>query len=448
MPDDSVLVVDDSPTILKLVQLVLTKGGYRVTTASSGEAGLVLAHEDPPALILLDYLMPDMNGDDVCRAMSADTLLCNTPVIVMSARDDHVGEHFARMPNVVDHITKPFSPDALLAVIGHVLERHAPASAEATVPPPEADDLYDDTDNEEVMEIEVEFRGQAHASGQGLGQGNAGQKLSPPGLGLHAFPRDDSALDSGATTEPALSGDLGLISIADVLTLLQDQAQTGTLTLAQAEARIDLFLRNGRIDLASARGVPEEFLLGRFLVESRQLTPGTLAAMIDERRAAPSPPGLLGAQVVARGLVTADGLRQAISLQTAALVYEGLRWGAGRFRFRVAAELPPVARDAALALPVDALIMEGLRRVDEWGLIEREIGDFDMVFVRNEEKLGSFGRGKLLRDEVAVLEFVNGKNSVKDIIVLSKMGSFDVTKMLYRLLRNKLIRRRVRPVAV
>src|SRR4051812_49977011 len=88
MPGDSILVVDDSPTILKLVQLVLTKAGYRVITASSGEAGLLAAHEEPPALILLDYLMPEMNGDDVCRAMSANTQLCDVPVVVMSSRED------------------------------------------------------------------------------------------------------------------------------------------------------------------------------------------------------------------------------------------------------------------------------------------------------------------------------------------------------------------------
>jgi CheY-like chemotaxis protein len=421
MPDDSVLVVDDSPTILKLVQLVLTKGGYRVATASSGEAGLVLAHEQPPALILLDYLMPDMNGDDVCRAMSADTALCNVPVVVMSAREDQVGEHFARMPNVVDHITKPFSPDALLAVIAHTLDRHGTFA--------DADDVeFDDTDQEK-----------GPAGGDGL---------VAPGLGLHALPRDQSAQDSGATVEPALSGDLGLISIADILTLLQDQAQTGTLTLVQAESRLDVFMRGGRIDFASARGVPEEFLLGRFLVESGQITAGALSAIIDERKAGPPPLPLLGTDLVTRGLISPGGLYQAMALQTAALVYEGLRWGAGRFRFRVAADLPEPARQASLTMAVDALIMEGLRRVDEWGLIEREIGDFEMVFVRNEEKLSAFGRGKLLRDELAVLEFVNGKNSVKDIIVLARMGSFDVTKMLYRLLRNKLIRRRVRPVAV
>jgi CheY-like chemotaxis protein len=408
MPDDSVLVVDDSPTILKLVQLVLTKGGYRVTTASSGEGGLMAAREGdgPPGVILLDYLMPDMNGDDVCRAMSADTVLCNVPVVVMSARENDVGERFARLPNVVDHITKPFSPEALLAVIAHTLERQRARR----------------TDQEPAA---VE-------------------------LGLEALaPSEPPAADqSGPASEAALAGDLGIISIADVMTLLQDQAQTGTLTLARGEARVDIFMRNGRIDFASARGVREEFLIGRFLVEAAQVSAGALSAIIDERKAAPEPPPLLGADLVKRGLVSGEGLRKAMSHQTAALVYEGLRWGAGRFRFRTAAELPELAREAALALPVDALIMEGLRRVDEWRLIEREIGDFEMVFVRNEEKLASFGRGKLLRDEVSVLEFVNGKNSVKDIIVLTRMGSFDVTKMLYRLLRNKLVRRRVNAIAV
>jgi DNA-binding response OmpR family regulator len=402
MPGESVLVVDDSPTILKLVQLVLTKAGYQVTTASDGEAGLVAAHEDRPALILLDYQMPEMNGDDVCRAMSGDTVLCNVPVVVMSAREDAVGERFASLPNVVDHITKPFSPDALLAVISHTIDQ------------------------------------------QRRSEDRAGDDRA-----LHALLKAQAtATEQTPVPDAALSGDLGIISIADVLTLLQDQAQTGTLALSQAESRLEVFLRNGRIDFATARGVPEEFLLGRFIVESGQMSAGALSGILELRALYPEGKGLLGADLLARGLITAAGLKKSMSLQTSALVFEGLRWGSGRFRFNAAPELPALAREAALALPIDALIMEGLRRVDEWRLIEREIGDFEMVFVRNEEKLAAFGRGKLLRDEVVVLEFVNGKHSVRDIIALAKMGSFDVTKMLYRLLRNKLIRRRVSPLAV
>ena len=89
--------------------------------------------------------------------------------------------------------------------------------------------------------------------------------------------------------------------------------------------------------------------------------------------------------------------------------------------------------------------MEGYRRVDEWHLIERAIDNFDVVFLRNEDSVAQMGRGRLTREELAVLELVNGKNTVKDIIRKSRMGSFEVSKMLYRLLSIKLVRRRVRP---
>jgi hypothetical protein len=86
--------------------------------------------------------------------------------------------------------------------------------------------------------------------------------------------------------------------------------------------------------------------------------------------------------------------------------------------------------------------------VEEWRVIEQEIGDFDMTFVRNEDKLASFGRGQLLREEAAIADLVNGRNTVRDIIQISKMGSYDVTQVLFRLLRSKLIRRRVAPMVV
>jgi hypothetical protein len=116
--------------------------------------------------------------------------------------------------------------------------------------------------------------------------------------------------------------------------------------------------------------------------------------------------------------------------------------------FRPTKDLPAVAVEAALGLSVEGILMEGFRRVDEWHLIEREIDNFDVVFLRNEDALAQIGRGRLTREELAVLELVNGKNTVKEIIRQSRMGSFDVTKMLYRLLSIKVLRRREMPVAV
>ncbi len=409
-PGARVLVIDDSPTILKLVQLVLTRAKYQVHTASSGEAALKAAKEDRPDLILLDYFLPDLNGYDLCAAMSADTVLCKVPVIIMSARGDEIENKFGGAENVVDFISKPFSPDVLLAALGHRLDGSATRSAPLSLTP-----------------------------------------ASTPPLGHEAVqPAETHRADAIAIPIAAvLSGDLAAIPISDVLTMLADQGQTGVLTLAHGKTRLETSFKNGRIAFATAVGVAEEFLLGRFLVEAQLVTQNALATVIAERTNTGSAPRrLLGADLIARSLCTTAGLRKAMGHQTAALVYEGLRWDSGRFWFSACDELSDQAEEASANLAIDGLLMEAFRRVDEWRLIEREIRDFDLVFIRNDGKLAAFGRGALSRQEQLVLEFINGKNSVKDIIYLSSMGSFEVTKMLYRLLRTKLIRRRVGAMAV
>jgi DNA-binding response OmpR family regulator len=408
MSGETILVVDDSPTICKLVELSLTKAGFRVETARTGESGIEAAQAHPPDLILLDFLLPDLKGDDVCRAISANMSLEKVPVIVMSAKGEDIGECFAVMPNVMNIISKPFSPEALLAVVSHTLEK---AGRKKALPDAKAG-------SDSRIDITALIPGEAES------------------------PAHESA-DSGA----ALAGDLAVVSIADVLLLLQDRGYTGTVNLSHGRARMDIYLGQGRVDFAGAQGVAEEFLLGRFLVSGGHLSQETLAQIIEDRRRGGSKE-LLGAYLCSRGLLAATGLHKAMAKQTAALVFESLRWGSGRFTFRPLTELPMHVREAALSLPVDGLILEGLRRVEEWRVIEQEIGTFDMTFVRNEDKLASFGRGQLLREEAAIAELVNGRNTVRDIIQISKMGSYDVTQVLFRLLRSKLIRRRVAPMVV
>jgi CheY-like chemotaxis protein len=408
MPGESILVIDDSPTICKLVELTLTKAGFRVDTARTGEGGIEAAQARRPMLILLDFLLPDFKGDDVCRALSANIALAQVPIIVMSAKGEDIGECFADMPNVLNIITKPFSPEALLAVVSHSLEKIGKKAADPSL--------------QVSSDSRIDIRSLI------------------PGEGEPSTRMADDPM-------PALAGDLALISVADVLLLLQDRGYAGTVNLSHGRARMDIYLSQGRIDFAGAQGVAEEFLLGRFLVSGGHLAQETLTAVIDERRRNDNKE-LLGAYLCARGLLTPAGLRKAMAKQTAALVFESLRWASGRFIFQPLAELPPQAREASLALPVDGLILEGLRRVEEWRVIEQEIGDFDMTFVRNEDKLASIGRGQLLRDEASIADLVNGRNTIRDIIQVSKMGSYDVTQVLFRLLRSKLIRRKVAPVVV
>jgi hypothetical protein len=261
----------------------------------------------------------------------------------------------------------------------------------------------------------------------------------------------------GGDDGSALRGNLSQVPLAEVLGLLQQQRQWGVLTVTRpasssssslggdAEARIDVFFKLGKVELALAEGLGEEFLVGRYLVDQQALSRQDLELFLKSRGPATKP---IGEQLARLSYVTEAELKQALARQASERIYELLRWPAGRFAFTATRELPPLAIDAALALDVDGILMEGVRRVDEWHLIEREVDDFDAVYLRNEEQVQNVGKARLTREELQILEQVNGKNSVKDIVRLSRMGSFEVSKMLFRLLSIKLIRRRVAPVAV
>src|SRR5262245_18135591 len=129
MPGETILVIDDSPTILKVVQLVLTKAGFQVVTAVDGEAGVESARTAKPDMILLDFVMPKMNGYQVCRTLAGEQELRDIPVVLMSAKGDQVGERFVKVMGIVDYITKPFSPEAITAVVQHTVGKYGSAGS-------------------------------------------------------------------------------------------------------------------------------------------------------------------------------------------------------------------------------------------------------------------------------------------------------------------------------
>jgi DNA-binding response OmpR family regulator len=476
MAGELVLVIDDSPTITKVVQLVLTKAGFQVQTAADGEAGLAQVRTQRPDVILLDFVMPRMNGYQFCRELVADAKLRDIPVVLMSAKGDQVGERFVKVMGIVDYITKPFSPEAIMAVVQHTVGKYPPAAARQGNPSLVTGEDLAATDDADRVQARIAALGELRrAITDAVGARVTALFAlaeSAPGQDPDAHVATDAAaiaeaaraslddatiaailgkIDLGLFGEhaPGLRGDLRVVPLAEVLQLLDVQEQSGVLTVERTGARVEIYFRRGRVDQAIAEGVPEEFLLGRFVLDAELMQRSDFEAFLESRAESGRPATrLIGQQLVKLGNLNEADLKACLTRQSSELIYEILRWRHGRFRFAAGLELPPSVIDAALGLDVEAVLMEGYRRVDEWHLIERAIDNFDVVFLRNEDSVAQMGRGRLTREELAVLELVNGKNTVKDIIRKSRMGSFEVSKMLYRLLSIKLVRRRVLPVAV
>ncbi|MCT7950369.1 response regulator [Ancylothrix sp. C2] len=117
----SILVVDDTPNNVRLLSAILTKQGYHVRKALNGERALATVQEFPPDLILLDVMMPEMNGYEVCQKLKASPKTRGIPVIFLSALDDVSDKVKAFDVGGVDYITKPFHHHEVLARVANHL---------------------------------------------------------------------------------------------------------------------------------------------------------------------------------------------------------------------------------------------------------------------------------------------------------------------------------------
>ncbi|MBV8693628.1 MAG: response regulator [Actinobacteria bacterium] len=122
MPAGTVLVVDDDPVIQKLLQVNFELEGYKVITASDGIEGLERARADLPDAIILDIMMPKMNGLDVARALKGDDDTKGIPVLLLSAKAQASDVAVGMEIGADDYVTKPFDPAELLERVGDLLK--------------------------------------------------------------------------------------------------------------------------------------------------------------------------------------------------------------------------------------------------------------------------------------------------------------------------------------
>jgi DNA-binding response OmpR family regulator len=461
-----ILVVDDSPTIRKVVSSILATGSYQALPAEDGVAALAVLEKEKVELVLVDFVMPKMNGYQFCRELRRRAHLANTPVVLMSAKSDRIKEQFVQQTGAVDAITKPFDARGLLAVVEAALQRHQDHRRKELLSTPEITSTEDGVDDcvdslrpnkldlssdasqrrlqsaaefaaaiaevvvHELVQVPDVPRGVAKSFVEAI-------RLAMTPQNMDALAALLRSLDFGDDKRQVLSGDLSVISLAEVLQMLAFQRRSGALTVNSRGREVTLYLREGDLDLASARAMPDQFLLSRFLVSQGFVERSALDRVLDQ-----SPPNgrLLGEVLVERGLVSSEQITTALEIQTSELLFEAVRWTEGRFAFIVGGS-SPASDSARLELPTGGLVMEGFRRVDEWRLIEGSF-DFDDVLYRDEAAMARLGHDSpLTAKEAMVLESIDGNRTVRELIQELEGSPFELSKILFQLLNAKLVQR-------
>ena len=123
MNNEKVLIVDDEEHIVELIKFNLEANGYKAITASNGLEALELAKSEKPDLVLLDIMLPGLNGNDVCKEIRRDVEIATMPIIMITAKGEELDRILGLELGADDYVTKPFSVRELMARIKAVLRR-------------------------------------------------------------------------------------------------------------------------------------------------------------------------------------------------------------------------------------------------------------------------------------------------------------------------------------
>lgn len=461
-----ILIIDDSPTVLKMMELTLKEEGFEAVAARDGAEGIRLARVELPDLIIIDFLMSKMTGFQVCELLRRDERCKNILLLVTLNKGDDYGPKLSKAYDNVTYIIKPFLPVEILEQVRKLLDFKIKKPEEARkipslhMPLPEeknkpnalpAKDLktiisiiqaplidkvkteIDDYVKERVEQVLVEEIQRRTAD---LVQEvfrsfytERIEKFLQEKIKEHL----QLAEDRGAEV---LRGNMSEFKLPEVLQLIGLQQMTGKLILTRNGDMGTIFLRQGKVVFASQQGREAGQFLGRRLIEAGKINAQQLEVILEIQRKTGE---RLGKMLMDMGYIDHRELEKTLETQTCQTVYNIIRWSEGRFHFEEGG-LPSHLFDVKIELDVQNLILEGVRRLDEWHLIEQKIPHLQMVFKLSLENQSSLENLRLSEEEKILLGFINGKRNVFELMTISGWDDFTTCKTLCGFLSAGLIR--------
>ena len=443
MAGEKILDIDDSPTVQRLIEMILSSQGYQVVLASDGEEGIVKARAERPAVILVDFVMPKMNGFQVCKTLKDDPSFRDTPIILVTSKGDKVGSKFVDVLGITEYFTKPFQPEELLAKIREVIDKRQ-AAAPVVLPVREP--------VRRPAPVRDPVREQPRPAAPPL----PSQRSAPMTGGMEDMVRSivDQVLSAFIETSlpelirkelakpqhgesAGMQGNLASVRIVEVLQMLGLQRQTGRLAVSRSSGdSVEVYFKDGLIVFASSNGAGNRTWLEGLLKKSCGLQEDGFRHVLRISEMTSQPIDRILAQ---EKMLDPKSFNECLKRHTGSAVYKIMAWNDGEFFFEKA--VPPVFANP-VQLKVDDLLLEGARRSDEWSLIQQKIPHFDIVFepmIGNAEELTTRGMSDV---DLKVFTYVDGKRTIQEIIDTLSLGEFEVVKSMFILLSVNLIRRK------
>ncbi len=422
---------DPNPTTAKLATASLVLAGFSVLHAKTKDEAVALCEAHGPAgdkrivALLLDAAADARISGAVLRALVQLPGAAELPgILIVSRKNPRPIPGAEGLPTV----RRPFSSPALLKVVHDTLSGHGrPAKVEVETGPSERASRLRDMLERQMPGIDF------------------GEEAVSAILGELARAEDLSA----PTGDVSIGAKLGEVRLESLLEMIAHEGTTGVLEVRRDQREGKLHIQAGKIRLAELYGGDEDLKLGRFVIEGGFMRDEELEAFVVGKDTEGRP---LGQRLVEAGVLTDRELAQCLVNQAREVACELLTWRDGGLSYRVIEQMHPLAEAASKQGGAELLIAEalldGLRRLDEGALMGAHMAQIDDVFVRVDEQIQKLGREGLSREELAVLELVNGRNSVKEVARKTRTGTFAVASVLHRLTMSNVVRRRVMPVTV
>lgn len=429
-PELGILYFDPNATTAKLATATLRLAGYAVFNASTKEEAVELCKAHGPGgdrsvtALLLDASADPKLSASVLAGLVSLPGSAELPGILMVSR---------RKPDPIPgteglpRIRRPFSSPALLKVVERTLAEHRHHNTE--------------TNAHQAGEREGRLRQilEGHLDGVRLDDAIVAKILAEI---------EASEEIPKLTGDEVLQSSISAVSLDSILETLGKAGLTGVLTVNSEERNGELHIDAGRLRLGAYRGKDEDLKLGRFVVEGGFMRHEELEAYIIGRDPEGRP---LGRRLVDGGFLSREDLAEVVLKQAREIACHLLAFQEGTLAFRPSSEPHPlvsyVLEASQSELVVAEVLLDGLRRVDSAAAMGPHMPQLDDVYLRLDEQVSRLGRETFDTNELAVLELLNGRNSVKEVARRTRTGTFAVANVLYRLGKAKAVRKRVTPIA-